>query len=184
MIRVFCTRKRVRSLFLALLCLWLTLLSCGFLLWSSLSPEALPSSITRFSTPGSTTAFSLYPDPWHPPTCTSLLFALSHSSHWLQSSHPHPSLDAAIDPCVSSIFAALLLRLGLRPSSMRISRSGVEASSAPATPSDAQLFYTVLGATSSRSSACSGLVRAVDKQSASSLTFLIRQLIPSLFILV
>jgi hypothetical protein len=174
MLCAFSTRKRVRSLCLALLCLWLTLVSCFFLHRSLWSLGALPSCITRFSTPGSTTAFSLHPDPWHPPTCTSLVFALSHSSHWLQSSHPHPSLAAAIDPCVSSIASAVLLHLGLRPLSMRVSRSGT------AIPSQAQLFYTVLGAASSRSSACSGLKRALDKHSASSLTFLIRQLIPSL----
>ena len=68
MLCAFSTRKRVRSLCLALLCLWLTLVSCFFSLWSL---DALPSYITRFSTPGSTTAFSLHPDPWHPPTCTS-----------------------------------------------------------------------------------------------------------------
>lgn len=174
----FCTRVRVRPLFLALLLLWLALFTCSILYWSSLSPEALPSSITGSATPGSTHAFSLHPDPSHPPTCTSLVFALSHSSDWLQASHPHPSLESAMTSCVPSAAAAALQRLGLRPLSMRVSPSGAQfwtsGSSAPVAPSDAQLFYTVLGAISSRSSACSGLVRAVDNQSASSFIFLLR----------
>jgi hypothetical protein len=49
MLCAFSTSKRVRSLCLALLCLWLTLVSCFFSLWSL---DALPSYITRFSNAG------------------------------------------------------------------------------------------------------------------------------------
>jgi hypothetical protein len=81
MLCAFGTRKRVRSLCLALLCLWLTLVSCFFLHCSLWLLDALPSYIhTRFSTPGSATAFSLHPGPWHPPTCTSLVLMQLKSS--------------------------------------------------------------------------------------------------------
>lgn len=169
---IFCTHfLHLRQLSIALLCLWLTLFSSFILHWSSL----------RAATPGSTTAFYLHPEPSHLPTCTSLAFALSQSSHWMQSSYLHPSLAAAMMSCVPSAGGGELQRLG-----MRISRSGIDfsssLSSAPVTPSDAQLFYTLLGASFSRSSACSDLLRDVDKQGASSMIFLIRQPIPSLSI--
>ena len=178
----FCTPLRARPLLLLLLCLWLTV----FVIYSSSrSAEALPSSITRAAAPGTTRAFSLHPEPSHPPTCRSLVSTLSRSNHWLQASHPHPSLAAAMSSCTPSAAAAALQRIGLRPLSMRITLSDPPspASAMPPAPtpsstelsSDATLFYTVLGPSSARSAACSSLKRAADERSASSFFFLLRQ---------
>jgi hypothetical protein len=165
---------RVRPLFFALPCLWLALSYYLIPYWSPL----------RAATPSTTITFLLHPDTSNPPECESLTFALSQSNHWLQSSHPHLSYAAAMRSCDGS--CPTCRGGGLRRLGIHMSRSGVESpspSSAPATPFDAQLFYTALGATSSRSSACSGLIRAVDKRNPSSMTFLIRQLLPPLIII-
>lgn len=165
---------RARPLFFALPCLWLTLSYYLIPYWSSL----------RAATPSTTITFLLHPDTSKFPECASLTFALSQSNHWLQSSHPHPSYAAAMRSC--DVTCPTCRGGALHRHGMHISRSGVESpspSSASATPFDAQLFYTALGATSSRSSACPGLVRAVDKQNPSSMTFLIRQLLPPLIII-
>ena len=141
--------------------------------------DSIPTSISEHASPGTTTAFRLRPHTTAPPTCSTLMFALSTSPFWNPAFHPSPSIVAAMNDCIILPSINAYDRNGIWPLSMHIvhendilseSSSASDSSSSQPVP---LLLHSVMGTANTRSSTCSDLLRAVNARNPS-LIFLLR----------
>ncbi len=141
--------------------------------------DSIPASISQHAAPGATNAFSMRPHTSTPPTCSSLMFALSTSPFWNPAFYPSPPIAAAMNDCITLPSINDLDRNAMWPLSMQIVYNDDIVSESPSA-SDALssrpvplLLHSVMGLSHTRSSTCSDLLRAVNTRSPS-LAFLLR----------
>ena len=141
--------------------------------------DSIPTFISQHASPGTTNAFSMRPHTSAPPTCSTLMFALSTSPFWNPAFHPSPSIVAAMNDCIILPSINDFDRNGIWPLSMHIvhendilseSSSASDSSSSQPVP---LLLHSVMGTANTRSSTCSDLLRAVNTRNPS-LIFLLR----------
>ncbi len=141
--------------------------------------DSIPTSVSQHAAPGTTNAFSMRPHTSAPPTCSTLMFALSTSPFWNPAFHPSPSVVAAMNDCIVLPSINSFDRKGRWPLNMHIVHENNILSESP-TASDSSsshpvplLLHSVLGSANTRSSTCSDLLRTANTRNPS-LIFLLR----------